>query len=87
MLKTISPGFTNESVICVVNPNQTYGKMTEINANVGALLAIVQARAVQKDVESPHASGLRVITVADDAAGLVVYKKMSSQIRRLSTDS
>ena len=62
--------------------------MTAINTNVGALLASAQARTVQKDMATASmrlASGLRVNTAADDAAGLAVYNKMNSQIRGLST--
>ena len=62
--------------------------MTAINTNVGALLASTQARTVQKDMATSSmrlASGLRVNTAADDAAGLAVYNKMNSQIRGLST--
>ena len=62
--------------------------MLSINTNVGALTAAQHSYSVNKSMETSMerlASGKRVNQAADDAAGLAIGSRMTSQIRGLET--
>ena len=62
--------------------------MVNINTNTGALMAARSAQLVQRTVDNASlrlASGLRVNSSADDAAGLAVSNKMVSQLRGMGS--
>ncbi|MEY3005048.1 MAG: hypothetical protein RLZZ491_2224, partial [Pseudomonadota bacterium] len=55
-----------------------------INTNIGALGAAAAASAVNKSMETSMerlSSGLRVNTAADDAAGIAIASRLTSEIR------
>ena len=57
--------------------------MTVINTNVGALMARTYATKANDKMQTSMerlSSGLRINSAADDAAGLAVANKMSSQL-------
>jgi flagellin-like hook-associated protein FlgL len=62
--------------------------MVNINTNTGALMAARSAQLVQRNVDNASlrlASGLRVNSSADDAAGLAVSNKIVSQLRGMGS--
>jgi flagellin len=61
--------------------------MTAINTNVGALnarLSAINANSNQERAMERLSSGLRINSAADDAAGLAVAGKMTSQLRGIN---
>ena len=61
--------------------------MLSINTNVGALKAAQHSYSVNKSMETSMerlASGKRINGAADDAAGLAIATKMTSQVRGLN---
>jgi flagellin len=61
--------------------------MTAINTNVGALnarLSALKANAYQERAMERLSSGMRINSAADDAAGLAVAGKMTSQLRGIN---
>ena len=56
----------------------------QINTNVGALMASAAASSVNKSMDTSMnrlATGMRINTAADDAAGVAIASRLTSEIR------